>query len=550
MPIRAQCDNCGKVYNLPDESAGKRLRCKQCAVAFTVPAAPVAAAVPNQVSASAPTSGPQKICVVCKQDVSGRPRTKDNSGNYYCRSCYEEKARAQQQLAASRVGAPMPAGVGGGNDGGGDEDMIDLAALEPTEQFDESTQPPPPPIPDMDYIAPPIPDTEEAVLAEPVMMETPKPKKKKGPVAGGKAGKSKAAKSTGGDSFASKLSAFPIELWLIGVAVLLGIIGLASSSASGFAFMGLVVIGVGCMLWGQICILITAFAEGTMTGIMYIFLPFYWLIFLLGHWADVQRHVLRVVLGVALMIGGGIVMAHHGNKGDGDEDERPRISSRNNDSTRAGADDEASAPGNQTPTANNQPSATKPAPAVAEPPAEENIRVGVGFKQMLPNGQVIDYFFGDPDEIDKKKEAIEDAILTSLEQRGIKPAEGQYYAIEAVVEENRSSVQKIKMINGDELPAPILICKMRVKSSVGRGSYIFDKAKDVELPADVVTRASRSKLTRFREVTFMDEALWKDLPREFKALADQFKPEVAAAPGDANIPAKAAAPSETPAPAK
>ena len=24
MPIRAQCDNCGKVYNLPDESAGKR----------------------------------------------------------------------------------------------------------------------------------------------------------------------------------------------------------------------------------------------------------------------------------------------------------------------------------------------------------------------------------------------------------------------------------------------------------------------------------------------------------------------------------------------
>src|SRR5436305_3394847 len=103
MPIRAQCNNCGKVYNLPDESAGKRLRCKQCAVAFTVP---------NLTSAAAPTVGPQKICSVCGENVAGRPRTKDPAGNYYCRPCYEEKARAREQLAQSRIGAAVPAGVG------------------------------------------------------------------------------------------------------------------------------------------------------------------------------------------------------------------------------------------------------------------------------------------------------------------------------------------------------------------------------------------------------------------------------------------------------
>src|SRR4051812_19656274 len=140
MPIRAQCDNCGKVYNLPDESAGKRLRCKQCAVAFTVPSAPLAAAPVAAARADAPTMGPQKICAVCGENVAGKPRTKDNAGNYYCRPCFEEKARQREQLAASRVGAPVPAGVGTGDGGGDNGDVLDLAALEPTEQFDESAQ--------------------------------------------------------------------------------------------------------------------------------------------------------------------------------------------------------------------------------------------------------------------------------------------------------------------------------------------------------------------------------------------------------------------------
>src|ERR1051325_2073837 len=96
MPIRAQCDNCGKTYNLPDQSAGKRLRCKQCAAAFTVPSAtgglPASADAANTgsklpVAQAAPTlsvtvPAVQKICVVCGQDVAGEPRTQGKPAHY------------------------------------------------------------------------------------------------------------------------------------------------------------------------------------------------------------------------------------------------------------------------------------------------------------------------------------------------------------------------------------------------------------------------------------------------------------------------------------
>jgi len=97
---------------------------------------------------------------------------------------------------------------------------------------------------------------------------------------------------------------------------------------------------------------------------MYLFLPFYWLIFLLSNWADVQRHVLRVVLASPMMIGGLVVMAKHGINGDGDEDGRRRVSSGSRAGPRDGASDannETTAPGNQTPAANNQTQQTNPA---------------------------------------------------------------------------------------------------------------------------------------------------------------------------------------------
>ncbi len=37
MPIKVTCDNCDREYNLADDTAGKRLKCKACGDAFTVP---------------------------------------------------------------------------------------------------------------------------------------------------------------------------------------------------------------------------------------------------------------------------------------------------------------------------------------------------------------------------------------------------------------------------------------------------------------------------------------------------------------------------------
>lgn len=34
---------------------------------------------------------PPKICVACGHDCSGKPRTKDPRGQYYCRECYDRR---------------------------------------------------------------------------------------------------------------------------------------------------------------------------------------------------------------------------------------------------------------------------------------------------------------------------------------------------------------------------------------------------------------------------------------------------------------------------
>ncbi|MCK4342568.1 MAG: hypothetical protein KAY37_12690 [Phycisphaerae bacterium] len=56
-----------------------------------------------------------RICVVCGEDCSLKPRTKDRRGRYFCRECYEKavqqaRAKAAQQSAATPVvkAAPKP----------------------------------------------------------------------------------------------------------------------------------------------------------------------------------------------------------------------------------------------------------------------------------------------------------------------------------------------------------------------------------------------------------------------------------------------------------
>ncbi len=52
-----------------------------------------------------------KICSICGQDCSGRPRTKDKRGRYYCRACYE---RAKARLAVRKGGEGAGSAAAGG----------------------------------------------------------------------------------------------------------------------------------------------------------------------------------------------------------------------------------------------------------------------------------------------------------------------------------------------------------------------------------------------------------------------------------------------------
>jgi len=47
------------------------------------------------------SSGTEKICTVCGEDCSNKPRTKDARGNYYCKECYEQASAQRKSKAAS-----------------------------------------------------------------------------------------------------------------------------------------------------------------------------------------------------------------------------------------------------------------------------------------------------------------------------------------------------------------------------------------------------------------------------------------------------------------
>lgn len=80
MALSVTCTNCRAVTAVPDDAAGTNVRCATCGAALAVRAA-----------AAAP---PRKVCCVCGTDVSGRKRTKDARGRYFCEACWAEQVRA------------------------------------------------------------------------------------------------------------------------------------------------------------------------------------------------------------------------------------------------------------------------------------------------------------------------------------------------------------------------------------------------------------------------------------------------------------------------
>jgi hypothetical protein len=73
-------------------------------------------------------TSPGKICIVCGEDCSGKPRTKDLKGNYTCRACFDS-AKARAEVARPRAAVAPAARAGAGAFEAAPDDNAVLAAL-------------------------------------------------------------------------------------------------------------------------------------------------------------------------------------------------------------------------------------------------------------------------------------------------------------------------------------------------------------------------------------------------------------------------------------
>lgn len=138
MPLRVQCQDCGKEYTLPDASAGKRAKCKQCGAVFEIPAdaprvaaAPAAAAAPPSPkprTTSAPPPKPPVARAPVVNDGLDVGFKDDHAG--------DDRAPAEPSPSKSRDGVGAPPAYT--RRIAGDLDPLDLAsAAEPAKPKEE-----------------------------------------------------------------------------------------------------------------------------------------------------------------------------------------------------------------------------------------------------------------------------------------------------------------------------------------------------------------------------------------------------------------------------
>ena len=65
-----------------------------------------------------PTPSPAKVCIVCKQDCSARPRNKDEQGRYTCQDCAKKLATAGASRTGSDAATPPKPVVKSASPGG------------------------------------------------------------------------------------------------------------------------------------------------------------------------------------------------------------------------------------------------------------------------------------------------------------------------------------------------------------------------------------------------------------------------------------------------
>ena len=101
---------------------------------------------------------------------------------------------------------------------------------------------------------------------------------------------------------------FYLTVGLIGLPLLLIALGVLIKPLAMPAFLVTGMCALALILWGQIAILIIAFAEGAVTGLLYMFMPVYPIYFVLSRMDETGVHLGRAIAGFILMITGAYLL--------------------------------------------------------------------------------------------------------------------------------------------------------------------------------------------------------------------------------------------------
>ncbi len=233
-----------------------------------------------------------KTCVMCGTDCTAIPRAKDKRGRYFCRPCYDRalaKARERKlgTAAAPAVGAaPRPVATRPKPKPAGDDAFADLMGLESSGAAVETVRLCPGCRAQLPARVGTCPGCGYDVVRG----------RKAGEKAESEAPQRGAKRGGGGGLGMPSISATPKTVGLILLAVMLTLFGLAHVS-TGMVVLYLLVAGLYAAvvgIWG----LVTAFRDGVGTGLLYMFVPFYFLYFV---FARSGNPMLQVAFGISLM---------------------------------------------------------------------------------------------------------------------------------------------------------------------------------------------------------------------------------------------------------
>ena len=93
MAIRFSCDGCGATFNVPDNFAGKRAKCKKCGAAVQVPAAEAPVAAPTPVPSPGPSRPPAGALQAMNcESCGGTVEYAAGQGYFECKYCHSKYA--------------------------------------------------------------------------------------------------------------------------------------------------------------------------------------------------------------------------------------------------------------------------------------------------------------------------------------------------------------------------------------------------------------------------------------------------------------------------